>query len=358
MSPYLHFSTIPLALFAIVLICTPVFSQIARRVGLLDKPDERKQHEGAIPLVGGLAIFIPYIVYLLWVASELAYLWPSLLGLFLLLGIGLADDCYHVRPIFKFAVQVLAATFVVLVQGMQITSLGNLFSMGDFDLGFMSIPFSLACIMLLINAINLMDGLDGLAGGVSFIILGWFGLATIDVPTMLFFIAPLMAAIAGFLIYNLRAPWRKKASVFLGDAGALALGFAIAWFALLMRDENARMIEPIAVAWILAVPIWDECAQFYRRVREGHHPFSPDRGHFHHHFVDAGFSVQSATACVLMITFITGAVGYLGIWIGVPEIVLTLGWIFILLLHMVLTDKSGFYVAMLRRLKGQTWFVT
>ena len=189
----------------------------------------------------------------------------------------------------------------------------------------------------------------------SFIILGWFAVAAFyaPAPVMFFLIVVLMAALAGFLFYNIRAPWRRRASVFLGDAGSMALGLVIAWFALSMGAEAGRMIEPIAVAWILAVPIMDECAQFYRRVRAGRHPFSPDRGHFHHHFIDAGFSVGRSTVCVLALSCVTGAIGYCGIWIGVPQIILTLGWIFLLLLHMVLTDKVDFYVTVLRRFKDK-----
>jgi len=353
MNSYLYFLPVAGVLFAIVLAVVPVFARLAMRCGLVDQPDERKRHEGAVPLVGGLAIFTTYIGYLLWHGQALGHMWPSLLALVMLLVLGAVDDWRNIRPIIKFMTQIVATCLIVFVQGIQINSLGNLFGLGEFELGFMAIPFSFACVMLLINAINLMDGLDGLAGGLSFIILGWFSVAALNVPTMLFLIAPLMAGIAGFLVYNMRAPWRSKASVFLGDAGALCLGLVIAWFALSMGMETGRMIEPIAVAWILAVPIMDQCAQFYRRVRAGRHPFSPDRGHFHHHFIDAGFAPGVAVVIILVLSFVMGAMGYLGIYLGVPQVILTSLWIFMLLLHMALTDRVGFYVGLLKGLKDR-----
>ena len=173
----------------------------------------------------------------------------------------------------------------------------------------------------------------------------------IDTPLMLGFIGALMAALAGFLVYNVRTPLRAKASVFLGDAGSMALGLVIAWLAISMGDEAGRVIEPIAVAWILAVPIMDECAQFYRRVRVGRHPFSPDRGHFHHHFIDAGFSVGQATVCIFGVAFVTGLVGVGGIWIGVPQVFLTCGWIFLLLFHMFVSEKPARVVSVLKRVR-------
>src|SRR5690606_15367016 len=103
-------------------------------------------------------------------------------------------------------------------------------------------------------------------------------------------LGPFMGALAGFLVYNLRTPLRKQAAVFMGDAGSMALGLVVAWFAMSLAQEPHVVFAPISVAWILALPIIDICAQFNRRVREGRHPFSPDRGHFHHHFRHAGIS--------------------------------------------------------------------
>ena len=149
----------------------------------------------------------------------------------------------------------------------------------------------------------------------------------------------------------MRYPGRAKASVFLGDAGSMCLGLTIAWYAIgLAKDEAAPALEPISVAWVLALPIMDTCAQFYRRMRSGKHPFSPDRGHFHHHFVDAGMSVGRATCAILCLGAVLGAVGYGLAALGVPLLVLTVVWIALLLGHMEVTRKPHIYIRVIQTL--------
>jgi UDP-GlcNAc:undecaprenyl-phosphate GlcNAc-1-phosphate transferase len=201
---------------------------------------------------------------------------------------------------------------------------------------------------LLINAINLIDGLDGLAGGKSFIALFWMfipaAMTGIAYPALS--IAILMGALAAFLVYNMRNPLRRKANVFLGDAGSMALGLSLAWFGMRLGWGLHPVITPISVAWILALPIMDTCAQFARRVAQGRHPFSADRNHFHHHFVNVGITVGQATAIMTALGFILGLIGVGGMLLGVPEFVLAYTWIALLFLHMYMNMRP----ARLRRL--------
>jgi UDP-GlcNAc:undecaprenyl-phosphate GlcNAc-1-phosphate transferase len=106
--------------------------------------------------------------------------------------------------------------------------------------------------------------------------------------------------------------------------------------------------EPIVVAWIIGFPIFDTCAQFYRRVCERRDPFSPDRGHFHHHFIDAGVPVRFASPLIIFLVFLMGGVGYIGSAVGVPSYVLAAFWVFFLLLHMFLSKKEDRYVRIIR----------
>lgn len=334
--------------FIAVAVLIPLARKIAKRAGLVDRPGGRKDHVGAVPLVGGLVIVPVFIAVSTLMGLSFFASWPLYVALILLLVTGVLDDRYHLRAGIKFGVQGLAALLVVLPGGAVIHQLGNLFGLGDFGLGFMAIPFSLACVMLVINAINLMDGLDGLAGGASFVILACFALAGWSIHTLQILIV--LGALAGFLIYNMRSPLRRKAAVFLGDAGSLCLGLLIAWFAIKLSDQNARMIEPMGVAWVLALPIWDECAQFYRRVREGRHPFSPDRGHFHHHFIQAGFTPGQSVSIILGLMALTGFVGITGIKMGVPLPMLTVVWIIGILAHMAVSKDLERYPALIKAL--------
>lgn len=341
-----------IAFFA-VLILIPLLRTPARVLGLVDRPGGRKQHVTLVPLTGGLIIFSVYIIIMTVSGIDLHFYWPLFLGLIILMAMGVIDDRYQLNAWLKFGIQIAVAMLIVLVGHVRLYHLGNLFGMGNFSLGFMSIPFSIAAVTLLINAINLMDGLDGLAGGKSLVVFAWLILACFISGEIapVYMMAPLVGALLGFLFHNMRSPWRKQASVFLGDAGSMSLGLIIAWFSIaLVQDPNPPVV-PISVAWILALPIIDACGQFYRRVREGRHPFAPDRGHFHHHFIHAGVPVGASTALILLLGFVLGGIGYVGIMIGIPPIILTLSWIILLLSHMVLSQKPERYIAGVERLK-------
>lgn len=344
---------IPLAFFA-VLALVPVLKALAPALGLLDRPDARKNHEGAVPLIGGLVALPVFIAVLALGGAGFAENWPLYSAILLLLLTGAVDDRIHLHPFIKFGMQFIAAALIVLPGGAQIHDLGNLFGLGVFELGWAALPFSVIAVVLLINAVNLMDGLDGLAGGAVFIMLGWFLLAGLSGgdPSHALSIAVLMAAVAGFLFYNMRSPWRGKAAIFMGDAGSMSLGLLIGWYAIhLSQPQAARAVEPIAVAWILAVPVWDECAQFYRRVREGHHPFWPDLGHFHHHFIRAGFSPGRASALIHGVVLITGGFGVAGAALGVPLPVLSVLWIAGILGHIAFSRNTGNYTRVFARLR-------
>ncbi len=335
--------------FIAVAIMIPLCRKIARKIGLTDAPDiksgGRKDHIGHIPLIGGLVIIPIFIIASLIYNQSLTYNWPLHTALIILLAVGAADDKGDLHFWIKFGLQFVAAILIVIPGGAQLHSLGNLFGLGELNLGIIALPFSVIAVVLLINAINLMDGLDGLAGGTSFIILGWLltagimGTNTAFAPS----ITILMATLLGFLIYNMRNPWRRKASVFLGDAGSMCLGLLIGWYAIHLSSAPSHAIEPMVVAWILAIPIWDECAQFYRRVCEGRHPFSADRGHFHHHFIEVGHTPARAVTIILCVVFLCGDLGVIGHKLGVPLPILTFLWIGGILAHMAISKNTERY---------------
>lgn len=343
---------VPLAFFA-VLALVPVLGGLAPVLGLLDRPDARKNHEGAVPLIGGLVILPVFVAVEILGGAGLGENWPLYTAIALLLLTGAVDDRVHLHPFIKFGMQFAAAALIVVPGGAQILDLGSLFGLGIFNLGWMALPFSIVAVVLLVNAVNLMDGLDGLAGGTVFIILGWFLLACLygsGDSSHALSIAVLMAAVAGFLFYNMRSPWRKKAAIFMGDAGSMALGLMIGWYAIrISQPPDARAIEPIAVAWVLAVPVWDECAQFYRRVKEGHHPFWPDLGHFHHHFIRAGFSPGRASVLIHGVVLVTGGVGVAGAVLGIPLSALTILWVGGILAHIAFSRNIENYTKVFSR---------
>ncbi|MBI1301281.1 MAG: undecaprenyl/decaprenyl-phosphate alpha-N-acetylglucosaminyl 1-phosphate transferase [Alphaproteobacteria bacterium] len=339
-----------IAFVLVVLLVMPA-RKLARRLGIVDEPGGRKQHLHAVPPIGGLVVFSAFM--LIGVFSGIVNLesyWSLYVGLVILLVSGAMDDQFHIHAYLKFIIHISAACVVAFFGNVQAAYLGDLFGLGVIWTGFMSYPFTITAIVLLINSMNLIDGMDGLAGGVSAVIFGWFFVAALmsgfaEHASVLFL---LIACIAGFLVFNMRNPWRRKASLFLGDAGSMSLGLVIAWFGVLLARGPSTPLEPIAVAWIIGFPIFDTCAQFYRRVREGKHPFAPDRGHFHHHFIDAGIPVARATHIIMAIVFIMGGVGYVGSILGLPPVILTILWIICLFAHMALSQKPERYVRVIK----------
>lgn len=346
---------IALSVFAVVVVLIPPGRWLALKIGLVDAPGGRKQHDDAVPPIGGLVIFPVFMASVMLMGGDPAVYGPLFIALIMILVTGAIDDFMPLHAWLKFSVQLSASALVVVFGGAQIENLGNMFGFGEIHLGWGAVPFSIAAVALLVNSINLMDGLDGLAAGKGFVVLGWLVLACLIAgePEGAVMMMPLLGALAGFLVYNMRHPMRDKASVFLGDAGSTGLGLVLAWFCIALTQQSEPVLVPISVAWIVALPVMDACGQFYRRVREGRHPFAPDRGHFHHHFIHAGVPVGRSTAMILLLGFVLGGIGYFSIYAGVPQAVMTLGWIALLFSHMAVSVRSEYYIRLFSRIASR-----
>lgn len=329
--------------FVLALLAVPLACRMALKVRFIDRPGGRKDHEGAVPPVGGLVIFLIFtlLIWLSGAALSLSGFYAFWLALVLLVATGALDDRLSISPRIKFAAQFAAAILAVTAGQASLPHLGNLFGFGPLGLSWGAVPFAVIAAVLLINAMNLIDGLDGLAGGLGFVALFWLAVCAVlaGLDAYIMPLAILMGALAGFLFFNMRHPLRRRAIIFLGDAGSLMLGLMLAWFSLRIAGEADTRIEPIAIAWILALPIMDTCGQFARRVSEGRHPFSADRHHFHHHFIDSGVPVGRASFIILVLAFTTGLIGVGGMAAGVPVPVLTISWIVLLLAHIYMSMK-------------------
>lgn len=337
---------IPVFSFLAVCGLIPAARRAALVTGFVDHPGGRKRHEEAVPPIGGLIVFPVFMVLALsfFYSTDLAWLCA---GLLLLLAVGALDDRRQLPPRIKFAAQIVAALITVGPGGAYVEGLGDLFGFGPLWLGWGGYIFAAVATVLLVNAVNLMDGLDGLAGGLGFIVLLWLMLCGAGGAAGI-----LAAGLAGFLVYNLRRPGRAKASVFLGDSGSLALGLSLAWFCIRASQGPGAAVEPVTVAWLLALPIFDTCGQFARRVREGRHPFDPDHDHFHHHFLAAGFTPGQATAAILCLSFIVGAIG-----VFAPSYihgyVLGYAWTAMLFAHILLSMRPERFRHLIARLSGR-----
>lgn len=297
------------ALFTAVIvsfITTPVVRSLAFRVGAVDVPrDNRRMHHHPIPRMGGLAIFFGFLLSVLIFVPLDAPLRGTLLGAVIIVILGIFDDIYALPAMPKFFVQILAASLaVVMGNRIEILSNPNIFSSNPYwELGILSIPISVLWIVGITNAVNLIDGLDGLACGVS----------TISSMTMLVIaltvaepdVALLMAALAGgcigFLPYNL-----NPAKIFMGDTGSTFLGFILATVSIEGLFKSYAIISFAVPFLMLGLPIFDTCFAILRRVSHGQSPMAPDRGHIHHRLIDMGFNQKQAVAVLYVISAILG----------------------------------------------------
>lgn len=293
--------------FLVAIIITPLVKRLAFRLGAVDAPNYRKVHVTIMPRLGGLAIFVAFLIGFLILRplapySEGPYVAVALiLGAIIIVITGILDDMYEISPKAKFLGQIIAACIVIFLGGIQIDFINLPFG-GKLDFGFLSIPLTLLWIVGITNAINLIDGLDGLAAGVSTIALVTLAsmAAIMGNGFVLATAAILACGTIGFLFYNFH-----PAKIFLGDTGALFLGFMIAVLSLL-GFKNITVISFIIPVIMLGVPISDTFFAIVRRLRNKQKISTPDKSHLHHRLLELGFTHRQTVIIIYGIAMIFG----------------------------------------------------
>lgn len=282
---------------------TPHVSEFAHKVGAMDIPrDARRMHKKPTPRMGGLAIFMGFLVALLTFGTLDAQMLSILLGAMIIVVLGIFDDIVALGAKFKFCIQIIAAAIPVCIGGLKIeffTSFNPFSGNPYFSLGYLAIPVTILWIVGITNAVNLIDGLDGLAAGVSSI--AALTMLAVGLLTNEVMVAITMAAITGaclgFLPYNF-----NPAKIFMGDTGSTFLGFMLATMSIEGFFKFYAIISFAVPFLILGLPIFDTASAITRRLMEGRSPMSPDRGHVHHKLVDMGFNVKQSVAILYAIS--------------------------------------------------------
>lgn len=315
--------------FIISFASTPIVKAFAQKVGAMDIPgEERRVHDHPIPRMGGLAIFLGFILSVLLFADINRQMQGILLGCVIIVATGAIDDIISLNAWVKLFMQILAAVVAVL-HGVEINVLANpaIWSSKEYlILGGLSIPITILWIVGITNSVNLIDGLDGLAVGVS----------TISSLTMLIIalvvsdssvaivLAALVGACVGFMPYNL-----NPAKIFMGDTGALLLGYVLATMSILGLFKFYAVVSFAVPLLAVAVPLFDTVFAFCRRLIKGQSPFHADRGHFHHRLIDMGLNQKQAVAVLYSISGILGLAAVLITTSGeIKALILILGFCF------------------------------
>ena len=285
---------------------TPVVKTFAYKVGAIDVPrDSRRMHTVPTPRLGGLAIFIGFMISTLLFVPVTSEMKSILLGAVVIVVLGVVDDSLALPAKVKFVVQI-AAALIPALNGVAIQAFSNpnIFSKNLYwVLGNLSLPFTVLWIVAVTNSVNLIDGLDGLANGVS----------TISATTMLVIalllgetdvsivLAALVGACVGFMPYNL-----NPAKMFMGDTGAMFLGYILATMSIQGLFKYYAVISFVVPFLILGLPIFDTSFAFFRRIAHGQSPMHPDREHIHHRLIDMGLNQKQAVATLYVVSAILG----------------------------------------------------
>ena len=280
---------------------------------LVDLPDRsRKFHARPTPLTGGIGIllslllsgklyidlndlngFVPEFTYYLIVSSI------PLLLLFLI------DDYKGLKAIYRLLIQASVSFYVIFSTGIQLESFGNLLGFGDINLGILSIPFTIFCVVGIMNAFNMIDGINGLCAGCAMIALLLIGFHSgLIYDSMLVLI---IGSMIGFLIFNLRI-FGKKRGVFLGDNGSNLIGFWVAWSAIYCSQNPLYDCNPITMFWFVAIPLLDCVGLIFSRLKRRISITSPGRDHIHHKLMNR-FTPEITLGIIVMISLVSGFIG-------------------------------------------------
>ncbi len=328
---------------------------VAKRLDLLDHPKGRKDHSHPTPVTGGVAIALGALVVTLLLVNDASHaLLGFLLGSGLLIVTGLLDDKYDLRWWIRIGVQVIAALLMIYLGGVQIERLGPLFGAGNAELGVLSVPFTVFATVGLINAINMIDGADGLAGSLVVAALTMLAAAALyagnDLLALL--IAILDGAVAGFLAYNIRLPWRPRAELFMGNAGSAFLGFTIAWASFRLTQNPAHEVSPILALWVLPVPVLDTIVLMVRRTKMRKSPFIADSNHIHHLMREAGFGPTRSAMVLALFSCVCGLLCGLALIANVPEPLLLGAYVLLCLVWYWATGRRERAVGFFRRVEA------
>lgn len=299
---FLHNGLIPLFFTGLFLSLwlTPASIRLSRLVNAIDLPDDRKVHKRAVSRLGGLAMVIGLAVPLSVFLNMDRTLVAFLSGAAIVAATGFLDDVYRIRPAAKFLGEVAAASVFVAVSGVSLHGLGDFLGIGEIRTGLLAPYITVFCMVGVMNALNLSDGLDGLAGGIGAIactFLGVFAYVSGDWVSLAI-LAALLGSIFGFLRHN-----TYPANLFMGDTGSLFLGYSLSALAvLLIRNAGGGVhLSPVAVAAVLGLPILDTLLVMLRRIAHRTNPFLPDKTHLHHRLLDLGLP-HSAVVTILYVS--------------------------------------------------------
>ncbi len=344
-------------LFSIFLSILAIRSTVSlmHTLNITDKPDdEHKLHDTNTPFVGGVgvlaALCFAFILLINLHSEHFQKCIALLICAIIIWSTGFLDDAIKLGYKLRFAIQALVALIMILWGGVVVNELGGLFFGFPLQLGTIGIIFTLIATIGGINALNMLDGVDGLSGSIALVSLLLIGATTYIAQDQhnLILTCALAGGVVGFLYFNLRHPYQRYARVFFGDNGSMLLGVMFAWLLVDIAQNSIPSITPVTAIWLFSVPLLDMFSVMVRRMCAGHSPFTPDRKHLHHLLMKSGFRVSEIVFTITLLHGLLGIIGLAGMYSGVPEFAMLLGFLLILTGYFYLTFHPENFISLLR----------
>jgi UDP-GlcNAc:undecaprenyl-phosphate/decaprenyl-phosphate GlcNAc-1-phosphate transferase len=298
--------------FLSTVICILLLRPLAFRFGLLDIPNNRKIHQGSVPLTGGVAMFIGVISALIFESSFTSSYYNSfVLSSLILLILGLIDDLKNISPLKRFVFQILSSLIIIYLGGVLIEDLGSLLSNQNISLGIFAVAFSVVSILGVLNSLNFSDGIDGLSASLSLVTfssIAFFVYHAKDYES-LNFLFYFIFSIAAFLVFNIGLGRNSAFKVFMGDAGSTFLGLGIAFLLISFSQSNYAFFSPVVALWIYGIPLVDSVSIMIRRIVKGKSPFHADREHLHHYLISMGYSDRQTLGIIVFLALVLAFIG-------------------------------------------------
>ncbi len=344
-------------LFALVFLFSS--RKVAKKIGLVDKPNYRKRHYGAIPLVGGISIYVSLCCVFFITDQDIPYFGLYLVCAGLLVFVGALDDRFDISVKIRVTVQAIVAIIMMIFSGNYLQSFGHIWGSLEVNLGSLGYLVTLFAVWAAINAFNMVDGIDGLLGGLSCVAFGALGILLLlnGRFALAFWCMAMMITITPYILLNLGVLGRRY-KVFMGDAGSTLIGFTAIWLLLQTSQGNNPAIKPVTALWIIAIPLMDMIAIMYRRLRKGISPFSPDRQHIHHMIMRAGFTSHQALVLITLAAVALAVVGIIGERLNfIPEWLMLMLFLFTyLLLYGYCIKRAWILARFIKRIKRHTGY--
>lgn len=320
--------------------------EVAKTLNLVDTPSQRKQHTGAIPLVGGISICITLAHFIYTNPDIIEHSSTFLISIVILTFVGALDDKFDINFSIRLVIQATLSICVMISTGIELNTLGNILGLGEIKLGPFGYIITVIAVIGVVNAFNMVDGIDGLLGGLSIVtftslaillfISGQYDLA--------YFCIVIVTSIVPYILLNLGLLKRRR-KVFMGDAGSMLIGFTVIWLLLLSSQNGVSPpLRPVTALWLVALPLMDMSSVIIRRILKGSSPFKPDREHLHHIFQELGFSSNKTLFIICFISMLFAVFGIYGELMNVSESLMLYSFLICFILY-TFTISNAFRIS-------------